>query len=60
MIDDHGLIFAARLLTAQLIETKVGDDAIDPRLEGAFKAEVSDVAEGLKESFLVDVFRVVL
>src|ERR1700733_10472850 len=44
VIEHHGVVFAACLLAAKLIETEIGDDAVDPGVEGALKAEVTDVA----------------
>ena len=54
------MIFAAGFFATELVETEVGDDAVDPGIEGALKAEVADIAVGLEEGFLVDVFRIVL
>jgi hypothetical protein len=50
VVDDDGLIFAAGLTTPELIEAKVGDDAVDPCVEGALKAEVADVRYALRKA----------
>src|SRR5437763_1850605 len=54
------MVFAAGLAAAELVRAEVGDDAVDPGIERALKAEVADVAISLEEGCLVDVFGVVL
>src|SRR5262249_40765740 len=51
-------VLFARLAAAQMVETKVGDDAVDPGVERALEAEVPEMAIRLQERFLVDVLRV--
>ena len=58
VIHDDGVIFAAGFFAAELVETEVGDDAVDPGIERALEAEVADVAVGFEEGFLVDIFRI--
>src|SRR5579872_3086684 len=60
MIDEYCLVFFARLAPPQLIQTKVGDNAVNPRVERALEAEVSDIPEGLQKRFLIDILCVVL
>src|SRR5437762_14897 len=60
MIYDHRLVFAPRLPAPELIQAQIGDNAINPRIERALEAEITDVAVGFQESFLVDILGVVL
>src|SRR5262249_41123357 len=54
-IGHHMRIFPARLSLAQVVETKIGDDAEDPCVERTFEAEAADVTISLEEGFLVNV-----
>jgi len=44
--------------TAQMIETNVCNDAVDPGVERAFKTETGQVAENFQERLLIDVLGV--
>src|SRR6266566_504409 len=54
-IQFRGLVFGARLAAAQVVQADVGDDAIEPGVKAAFKAEAVQIPVNLEESFLVDV-----
>ena len=55
-----GGIFAAALAPAELVEAEVGDDPVQPGVEGALKPEVAEVAVRFEERLLVDVLRILL
>src|SRR6267154_1261516 len=42
-------VFLPHLLLAQVIEAQVGNDPVDPCVEGTLKAKTSDVLVGLQE-----------
>jgi hypothetical protein len=48
-------IFLANLSPAQVIQTKVGHDAIDPGIERTFKAETAKVPVGLEKCLLINI-----
>ena len=48
-------VFLADLPFAQMIEAKIGDDAVDPGVEGALEAKTGDVFVCLQERFLINV-----
>src|SRR5208282_466978 len=50
----------ARRSLAQVIETEIGHDAVDPSVERALKAEAANIYVGAQEGFLVDVLGVFL
>ena len=43
-----------------MVEAEVGDDAVDPGVEGALEAEVAEVAISLEEGLLLDVLGILL
>src|SRR5215467_13828652 len=49
------LVFPSRLSFAQMIQAKIGDDAVNPGVEGALEAKVDDVPVSFEEGFLVDI-----
>src|SRR5262249_24420239 len=53
-------VFFSDLPFAQVIKAEVGNDAVDPGVEGALEAEAAYVLVGLQESILENVLRVVL
>ena len=59
-VDDYRLLFPAGFAPPQVIEAQVGNDAVDPGIEGTFEAEICQVAIGLEEGFLVDVLGILL
>src|SRR4051812_33092332 len=54
-ICEHRCVFFADTLLTQMVEAKIGDDAVDPGVERAFEAEAAQVLERLQESVLVNV-----
>src|SRR6266852_7221326 len=52
------LIFRPRLPPPQMVQANIGDDAIQPGVKAAFKAETMEIAVDLQESFLINVARV--
>ena len=59
-IEYGGWVFAAALAAAQMVQAKVGDDPVEPGVEGALEPEVAEVAVGLEEGLLVNVLGVLL
>src|ERR1700692_16249 len=57
-VDCDRRVFLAHVAFSQMIETEVGYDAVDPGVEGTFKAETSKILIGLEESLLIHVLRV--
>ena len=55
----HRSIFLADLSFAEVIETKVGNDAVNPGVEGTLEAEAAHVLIGLQERVLENILRVV-
>src|ERR1700730_5777061 len=51
----RGLVFGARLATAQMIEAHVGNDAVEPGVEAALEAETVKISVDFEESFLIDI-----
>ncbi len=49
------LVFGTCLAAAQVVQTNVGNDAIQPGIEAAFETETVEIAVNLEERFLVDV-----
>ncbi len=45
----------ARLAAAQVVQADVGDDAVEPGVKAAFKAETVQIPVNLEERFLIDV-----
>ena len=43
-----------------MIETQIGHDPVNPRVEGTLEAKAADVLVGLEEGVLIDVLGVVL
>ena len=41
-----------------MVEAEIGDDAVQPGVEGAFKAEAAEIAVGLEKGFLIDILGV--
>ena len=59
-VGHDGRVFLAHLALAQLVETQVGDDAVNPGVERALKAEIVDIAVSLQKGVLVNILRVLL
>ncbi len=60
LIGRHRRFFLAHLLFAQMIEAKIGYDAIDPGIERALKAKIGYALVRFEERFLVYILGLVL
>src|SRR5207245_9986595 len=47
------LVFGAGLAAAQVVQANVGNDAVEPGVKAALKAESVEIAVDLKEGFLI-------
>src|SRR5450631_3545418 len=59
ILRDRRILFA-HVLFAQVIETQVGHNPVNPGVEGTLEPETADVFVSLEEGVLVDVLRVLL
>ena len=55
LVDGDGSVLFADLLLAQVVEAEIGDDAVNPRVEGALKAKIANALVRLQERVLDDV-----
>ena len=60
MVENDGLVFAARLAAAKLIKAEISHNPVDPGIERALETEVADIPERLEKGLLVNVFCIVL
>src|SRR5437879_9050977 len=51
-VGSYRRVFFAHLLLAELIEAQVGNDAVDPRIEGTLETKIADTFIGLQECIL--------
>src|SRR5260370_11122851 len=56
----HRSIFLAHRFLAQMVQAKIGHNAINPGIKRALEAKASDVLVSLEEGVLIDVLGVVL
>ena len=59
-IHPHRSIFLAHLLLPQVVQAKIGHDAVDPGVEGALEAEVAHALVRLQKGILINVLGFVL
>jgi hypothetical protein len=57
-VDRNRGIFLAGLALPQMVQAEIGNNPVNPGVEGAFKAKVANVAIRFEKSFLVDVLGV--
>jgi hypothetical protein len=58
VVDGDRRVFFAHVPFAQMVEAKIGDDAVNPGVEGTLEAEAPQVFVGLQKGLLVDILRV--
>src|SRR5438445_2454513 len=51
----RSLIFGTRLAASEVVQTNVGNDAVEPGVKAALEAESVEIAVNLEECFLVNV-----
>src|SRR5262249_32720267 len=54
----RSLILGTSLAASQVVQADVGDDAVEPGVKTALKAEAMKVAVNLQKGFLIDVARI--
>src|SRR6266436_1571826 len=59
-VGGHGSVFLPDLSLAEVIETEIGDDAVNPGVERALEAKTAYILVGLEEGLLEDVLGVML